>query len=86
MEQHPEGSILVVDDEPTIREVCLRTLQKAGYRVETANDGEQALARLEQSNFDFILTDIRMPGSIGGPDLVDIVKKRSPQTDIVIMT
>jgi two-component system, cell cycle sensor histidine kinase and response regulator CckA len=61
------GTILVVDDEPTIREVAHRVLTSAGYRVETAGNGQEALGLLRDSRMatDLILTDVVMPGMTG---------------------
>ena len=54
-------SILVVDDEPAIREVLERLLSARGYRVLTAPDGSEALAILESQSVDLIVADISMP-------------------------
>ena len=61
------GTILVVDDEPAIREVAHRVLTSAGYRVETAGNGHEALGLLRDSRMaaDLILTDVVMPGMTG---------------------
>jgi PAS domain S-box-containing protein len=61
------GTILVVDDEPTIRAVAHRVLSTAGYRVETAANGQEALGLLRDSRMaaDLVLTDVVMPGMTG---------------------
>jgi len=64
-----KGTILAVDDESQIREVCQRTLERLGFDVKVAGTGEQAVALLRDHEFDFVLTDIKMPGSIDGPML-----------------
>ena len=66
--------------------VCRRTLAGMGLRVQTARTGHEALALLQKHRFDFILTDLHMPGGPNGAALVEEVKHRSPATDIVIMT
>jgi signal transduction histidine kinase len=82
---HP-GQILVIDDELPIREVCRRVLEGPGYRVVTAASGEEALENLRQQNFDFVLTDMMMPGQWNGSSLLEMIKQTSPMTDVVIMT
>ncbi len=54
-------TILIVDDEPHIREVVVFALQKAGYDILEAADGEQALALMEQQAPDLVVLDIMLP-------------------------
>ena len=84
--QPQSGRILVVDDEFPIREICRRTLTSSGYSVVTAVNGDEALKTLRDQKFDFVITDIMMPGSCDGPRLLKAIKEGSPQTDVVIMT
>ncbi len=58
-------SILVVDDEPTIREVVRRYLERDGFRVQEAADGDAALAFLDQETPDLMVLDIMLPGIDG---------------------
>lgn len=64
MTQEPR-TILVVDDEPTVRNVLQRTLEKAGYSVITAADGQEALNKISDSDISLVLLDIMMPGLDG---------------------
>jgi two-component system, OmpR family, KDP operon response regulator KdpE len=59
------GRILVVDDEPQIRRIMRTTLTGAGYEVEDAKGGEEALAKLREYHPDLVLLDINMPGMSG---------------------
>lgn len=59
------GRILVVDDEPQIRRIMRTTLTGAGYEVDDAKTGEEALAKLREYHPDLVLLDINMPG-MGG--------------------
>lgn len=61
------GRILVVDDEPQIRRIMRTTLTGAGYEVEDAKSGEEALAKLREYHPDLVLLDMNMPG-LGGLD------------------
>lgn len=81
-----KGQILVVDDDAQLRNVCQRTLEKLDFDVHAAESGDQAILLLDRHDYDFVLTDISMPGSVDGPKLVEEIKQRSPSTDVVIMT
>ena len=81
-----EGKVLVVDDEAQIRNVCQRALEKLGFDVHAAESGDQAILLLDRHNYDFVLTDVSMPGCVDGPKLVEEIKNRSSSTDVVIMT
>jgi DNA-binding response OmpR family regulator len=65
MEAHPRGSVLVVDDEPTIAEVVSRYLERAGYRTQVAADGVQALAAVASDRPDLVVLDLMLPGIDG---------------------
>jgi CheY-like chemotaxis protein len=79
--------ILVVDDERHVSRVLQLALENAGYSVEVANNGEQALRRLLQSPPDALVTDIMMP-RMTGRDLVDTVRHQLPhhRFPILVMT
>jgi len=57
----PEWRILLVDDEPTQRLIMARLLKRAGYDVETASNGKEALAKIEAGDFQLMITDWEMP-------------------------
>lgn len=77
--------VLVVDDEPMVCAAVCMLLKIDGYEVETAGDGEQALAKLPGNNFDLILVDYEMPG-MKGDQLAATIKQRLPQQPIVMLT
>jgi DNA-binding response OmpR family regulator len=62
---HRRGSILVVDDEPTIAEVVCRYLERAGYETRCAGDGRQALRLAEEERPDLVVLDLMLPGIDG---------------------
>jgi DNA-binding response OmpR family regulator len=66
------AAILVVDDEPGIRQMLSRILQKAGYEVGTASDGEEALSRLREKKFALAILDVVMPGKGGVETFLEI--------------
>src|SRR5215211_5884029 len=59
------GTILLIDDDPSIRKLVSVALGRAGYHVTTATDGEEALARLDEVVPDLIVSDVMMPGLDG---------------------
>jgi DNA-binding response OmpR family regulator len=65
MEDHVRGSVLVVDDEPTIAEVVSRYLERAGYRTRIAGDGAQALQAVADRRPDLVVLDLMLPGIDG---------------------
>jgi signal transduction histidine kinase/GGDEF domain-containing protein len=78
--------ILVVDDEKDIRELLLKALtQLSNFRVELAEDGEEALRKIEGGDFDLVLTDLKMPKKDGLQLAADIARSR-PEILTVLMT
>ncbi|MBF0433988.1 MAG: sigma-54-dependent Fis family transcriptional regulator [Magnetococcales bacterium] len=77
--------ILVVDDEPAIRQVLMGMLSRAGYAVEQAVDGDDALELIEKGSFDLVLSDIKMPG-MSGIELVRRVRALGLDTQFLMMT
>ena len=61
MEDHVRGSVLVVDDEPTIAEVVSRYLERAGYRTRVAADGVQAIEAAADLRPDLVVLDLMLP-------------------------
>jgi two-component system response regulator PilR (NtrC family) len=80
------ATILVVDDERSLREVLTICLGRAGHEVVVAESAPQALATLSAREIDLVITDIRMPGGLDGLGLLGEVKKRSPETQVVMIT
>jgi CheY-like chemotaxis protein len=76
--------LLVVDDEESIREVALRTLEANGYRVLLAANGFEALAIFQESpeSIHVVLTDMMMP-IMDGPALIKSLKRLAPQVKII---
>ncbi|MGZ3418427.1 MAG: sigma-54-dependent transcriptional regulator [Polyangiales bacterium] len=76
--------ILVVDDEENLRLVLRTLLKRAGYEVETASTGEEALEKVEAFGPDVVITDVRMPKMSGLDLLAALRAKQSPATVIVM--
>jgi DNA-binding NtrC family response regulator len=77
--------VLVVDDEASHRDSLMRMLQRAGYVVEVAADGDVALAHLQRTFFDVVLCDLVMPRT-DGMGVLRAAKRLHPHTHVVLMT
>ena len=80
-----EKTILLVDDEPDIREVLRLALADFGYRVLEAENGDQALHVFRDVQPPVVLTDIKMPG-MDGIQLLQKIKNENPETEVIMIT
>jgi PAS domain S-box-containing protein len=82
---HPDETILVVDDEPDLRELVVQVLESAGYRVLSAGSGVQALERWAQRSGDIhlLLTDIVMPDGLTGCKLAGRLQSEDPRLRVI---
>lgn len=78
-------SLLLIDDERTLRESCKSILEGLGYRVDVASRGEEGLKLAQRRAYDIILTDLYMP-DVTGIEIVSAVLAERPNTLIVVMT
>jgi two-component system chemotaxis response regulator CheY len=83
------GRVLVVDDEPDIRKVVRMTLQKAGYEVIEAENGEKAIEAINTGEnrllLDVLICDIRMP-KINGVEAIAYFQQEWPRVPIIVLT
>ena len=79
------ATVLVVDDEPGIREVVSRALKSFGYECATAGDGAEALRCLESHPSDLIITDLEMP-RMRGLEFIERLRANDSETPVIIMT
>ncbi len=77
--------ILIVDDEATIRDTLCTILKEEGFDARSAENGRRALEKLQEENYDLVITDLRMP-EMDGLELLKAVKLNSPQTSVIIIT
>lgn len=80
-----EAEILLVEDDPALREALCDTLALAGYRVSCASDGAEALAWLERRRVRLVLTDVKM-APMDGLSFLENLKRRFPAMPVVMMT
>jgi CheY-like chemotaxis protein len=79
------AKILIVDDEQFVRDLLEKVLKRRGHEVVAAADADHALAALETTTFDLLLTDVVMPG-MDGFDLLRRVKSAHPQIKVIVLT
>jgi two-component system, NtrC family, response regulator AtoC len=84
-ESHPQGRVLLVDDEPELRRVLRRSLVRAGFEVVEAGHGRAALELARQSRFDVVISDVRMP-CMGGLELLERLMLEEPELPVVLMS
>ena len=80
-----ENSVLIVDDEPIVRESIKDWLKDAGYQVAAVESGEEALEIIEKQDFSVMVLDIRLPGKTGMTVLKEI-KAQRPWIKSIIIT
>jgi two-component system KDP operon response regulator KdpE len=83
LSQH--SSVLVVDDESSLRKALRTSLTASGFDVEEARSGEEALGSVQQHQFDLVLLDVSMPG-MSGIDACRRIRGIAPQAGIVMVT
>jgi putative nucleotidyltransferase with HDIG domain len=86
VEPTSNGRILVTDDEPGIRQSLAMFLTRLGYEVVEAPTADAAVELLDTHQFDLVLSDIALPGTHTGLDLLARVKQKSPDVDVILMT
>jgi len=80
-----EETILVVDDEESVRGPLVEMLRHIGFRCESVSSGKEALNELKENTYTFLLTDIRMP-EMSGLELIGRIKKEHPDVCTIAMT
>jgi DNA-binding NtrC family response regulator len=80
-----KNRLLVVDDEEALRTVLSSELSSEGYDVEAASDGDEAITKVQKSNFDLVLLDIKMP-KVDGFEVLKFIKKNSPKVKVIMLT
>jgi two-component system OmpR family response regulator len=83
-EEKPTATVLVVDDEPAIREIVATLLEDEGYEVRHARDGVEALAAIDD-RIDLVLSDVIMP-RLDGASLVRKLRRRGHLVPVVLMS
>jgi len=78
-------NILVIDDEPVMRDSCFQVLSRNGCNVRLSENGQQGLNYLNEKKFDVVILDLKMP-DISGFDILKTIHAQSPETAVIIIT
>ena len=78
--------ILVVEDDPVTLNLVAKRLIKAGYKVETAKNGVEAIDLVSKGFFDVVLTDMMMPGGVDGIGVLEATKAKWGESEVIVMT
>lgn len=78
--------ILIVDDEPNIRAGLAKGLSGEAAVIDTAKDGEEAVAKFDRVGHQLVIADLRLPGAIDGMELLRQIKHKRPETVVVVIT
>lgn len=78
-------TVLVVDDEPGIIRLCIRLLERSGFKVMAVTDPQEAISVFEDEQVNLLLADIRMPG-MDGFQLIELARMKQPDLAVVVMT
>jgi CheY-like chemotaxis protein len=84
MKPEGKGRVLVVDDEPAIRALVAKIVERAGFSVDIAADGQEAVDKIAQADYAVIVLDLMMP-AMSGYEFVDFLQKRGGKRPSVIV-
>jgi CheY-like chemotaxis protein len=84
-EADPQRRVLIVDDEPSVREILRAILQRDGWTVETVDDGDEAIRMLAGREYTVILLDLLMPRTDGAA-VIDFMKRCGITTPVVVVS
>lgn len=82
---NPGGHILIIDDEPSLRQTLARILQRAGFDATTAETAASGMTLLDQHTFDLVYLDIRMP-DMSGLDALKLIHAKHPDLPVILFT
>ena len=85
MSEDRKTQVLILDDEPIVWKRLKPALEKAGYEVEAFTQSINAMRRVQEKDFDIVVTDLKMEG-IDGMAFMTEVKQRSPRTEVIVIT
>ena len=80
-----KGSLLIVDDEKSLRGVLKVLLEGEGFRVDEAKSGLEGLERVQKAEYDAIILDLRLP-DIGGIEVLERIVEKAPSTKVILLT
>jgi DNA-binding NtrC family response regulator len=84
--QEPPVRILLVEDDPLVRELVVEALREEGHEVTHAANGEQALVWCKRQIADVLITDIRLPGEVDGWQIAERCREHDPELQVIYAT
>lgn len=85
MAEHPVARLLVVDDEPTVREILAAILALSGFEVTAVGVGSAALRLLGERSFDLVLLDVNLPGASGWK-VLEYMRNIAPVPNVLMIS
>ena len=82
----PPIKVLVVDNDDAHAEAMAESLAKVGYECSVALSGAEAVEQIEKTPFEIVVTDLVMPGTLGGLELLGECKERLPEAEVILVT
>lgn len=86
MTSDDQTSILIVDDDDSVRRLMVEVVERLGYNPVSATDAAGALRLLDQHSIDLVLLDLHMPGPADGEDLLFLLRDRGDEVPIIIVS
>ncbi len=77
--------VLVIDDDPSVREIVSLLLESLGYDCETASDGRSGLVRVGEGAWNLVLLDLAMP-EMSGWEVIDAIRQQAPTLPVALIT
>ncbi len=77
--------ILIIDDEDIVLRSCQRILKNQEYEIDTAYSGEEGLKKVNEKEYDIVITDLKMPG-LSGMEVLATLRKNKPEVTVIIFT
>jgi DNA-binding response OmpR family regulator len=77
--------LLIVDDDPAIRDILAAVLRRDGWNTECVADGDSAIQRLDTESFDLVVLDLVMPRG-GGEDVIRFIRERGIATRVIVVS
>jgi CheY-like chemotaxis protein len=85
MEKQPKKTILVIEDDLDVLSMIIKHLEHLGYNIITATDGMEGLKKLQEGEYDLVITDIVMP-YVSGVGVVTALKEKKPYIPVIAIT
>ncbi|MFH2218194.1 MAG: response regulator [Pseudomonadota bacterium] len=85
MDADPKTRILILDDEPIVCKRLKPAFEKLGYETEVFTDSSKAMSRIQEKDFDIVITDLKMK-HINGMQFLAAIKEKSLDTEVIVIT